>query len=329
MHITVPRSRPAALRVVLAALAVCVAPAFAEVPAAVADGKPLTLPAKLDAGLFYLHPRTRDGTELRLYSDTGGGLFFTGSGSAKLGVAVDAKATADHPQRVPWPEFDARAWIPQPGGTQRGMPVMPKPSPPAAPVIDGLLGGAWFGGRSWQFDYPRGQLRLLANGSLPRVPVAHQVRLGFQKGQDGQPTTHFPRIPVRIDGETLQLLFDTGATLRLSPEAARELDQGPTHRAGSFITATVLERWRERHPHWRVIENADAYGKLRIIEVPSLELGGYEVGPVWFAERRDQDLHDYMSQWMDQRVDGAIGGNAMRTLRISVDYPAGLAVFER
>ena len=28
---------------------------------------------------------------------------------------------------------------------------------------------------------------------------------------------------VRIDGETLQLLFDTGATLRLSPEAARRL----------------------------------------------------------------------------------------------------------
>lgn len=132
-----------------------------------------------------------------------------------------------------------------------------------------------------------------------------------------------------IGGETLQLLLDTGASLHLSVQAARELGGGPTERAGSFITTEVLQRWRERHPQWRMIDQADANGRVRIIEVPQLEVGGYRVGPVWFAKRPDKNFHEFMSQWMDHQVDGAIDGNAFSTLKISVDYPSGVAVLER
>lgn len=47
------------------------------------------------------------------------------------------------------------------------------------------------------------------------------------------------------------------------------------------------------------------------------------------AQTPDKIFHEFMSQWMDRRVDGAIGGNAFATLKISVDYPNGVAVFER
>jgi hypothetical protein len=36
-----------------------------------------------------------------------------------------------------------------------------------------------------------------------------------------------------------------------------------------------------------------------------------------------------MSQWMDKRIEGALGGNALHHFRVSVDYPRALAVFEK
>ncbi|MBX9402139.1 retropepsin-like domain-containing protein [Lysobacter sp. BMK333-48F3] len=308
-------------------------PLRAQAPAAptepVASKLPMTLPATLEAGRFFLQPQLRDGRKLRLFSDTGGGLLFTHTGARAMGVTPKAQAADAPPQLLAWPQFDPRAWIPPPRDAQRGVPTLAAPPDQERRIGDGMLGAAWFGGRSWEFDYPRGRLRLLPDGALPRVEAAHRVALGLQKGDDGRPTTHFPRIAVRIDGETLQLLFDTGASLMLTEQGVRELGGGPADRAGSFIAASVLQRWRERHPHWRVIEHADRNDSGRLIEVPELEVGGYRVGPVWFAERRDRNFHDYMSKWMDQRVDGAIGGNAFADLKISVDYPSATATFER
>lgn len=34
-----------------------------------------------------------------------------------------------------------------------------------------------------------------------------------------------------------------------------------------------------------------------------------------------------MSQWTDQRVEGALGGNALRRFQVTVDYPAAAAWF--
>lgn len=288
----------------------------------------MTLPASLDAGRFYVHPRLADGRVLRLLTDSGGGVKFTASGAKALGVAPDPNSNEKNPQLLPWPEFQADAWIPKPNNVDNGVPTAPLPAEHMAMMGDGILGANWFGERRWEFDYPRGRLRLLAAGELPHSAPEHRVALGFQKDDKGRQTTHFPRIAVRIDGETLQMLFDTGATVMLSEPAVDTLGGGPSARAGSFIVNSVLERWRKRHPDWRVIEKAD-HGQLRLIEVPTLDIGGYTVGPVWFAERSDPSLHEYMSQWMDQRIDGAIGGNAFATFKITVDYPSGVAVFER
>jgi hypothetical protein len=99
-------------------------------------------------------------------------------------------------------------------------------------------------------------------------------------------------------------------------------------RATSFITANVFEKWRKRHPEWRVIEGAEKRSGEAIIEVPKIVVGGYTVGPVWFTRRADRNFHEYMSQWMDKRIEGALGGNALCHFRVSVDYPRAFAVFE-
>jgi hypothetical protein len=77
------------------------------------------------------------------------------------------------------------------------------------------------------------------------------------------------------------------------------------------------------------MENAeDNRGAAPIIEVPAITIAGFTVGPVWFTRRPDAAFHEYMSQWMDRRVEGALGGSALRWFRIVVDYPGARAAFE-
>lgn len=112
-----------------------------------------------------------------------------------------------------------------------------------------MLGQQWFAGRTWQFDYPNRRLLLLADGDLPKQKEKHRVALGFQTKNSGTRATNFPRIQVFIDDETIDLLFDTGASTRLSSDALAALnDKRPTDRATSFITANIFEKWRKRHP---------------------------------------------------------------------------------
>jgi len=183
----------------------------------------------------------------------------------------------------------------------------------------------------WTFDYPARRLLLRTPGDVPAVAPEHRVSLGFQTDGSGRRTMHFPRIRVAVDGDSLDLLFDTGATVVLGDDALAAAGGGPARRGGSFIAQSVLDAWRARHPGWRVVEGGDVgLGRpLAMIEVPRVDVGGYGVGPVWFAARPDAGFHQMMSSMMDRQVEGALGGSALRFLRVTVDYPNAVAVFEK
>ena len=297
---------------------------------------PYTLPATLESGRFFVTPKAAEGdTPVRLFTDTGGGFFLGESSARALGAVLDeAKLAAPpsddaEPQMLPWPAWSGSAWIPAALSRPPMAPVMRTP-PHMQDLAGGMLGAPWFGGRCWEFDYAAGTLRLLPDGALPKVADAHRVSLGFQKDADGKHTAHFPRIGVRIDGEAIDLLFDTGASTRLTPEALEAIDDGrPAARATGFIVASIAKRWREAHPDWPVIEAAEAGTEAAMLQVPSVEVAGYSTGPVWFTVRPDPNFHEYMSQWMDRRVEGALGGNALAGLRVTIDYPSDTATFER
>ena len=53
------------------------------------------------------------------------------------------------------------------------------------------------------------------------------------------------------------------------------------------------------------------------------------MGPVWFTRRPDPSFHQFMSQYMDKQVEGALGGSALKFFRVTVDYPNAVAAFER
>ena len=107
-------------------------------------------------------------------------------------------------------------------------------------------------------------------------------------------------------------------------------DGGPPERGTCFVVASIFDRWQEQHPDWRVIERADRIVKDEpAIEVPVVTIAGHDVGPVWFTARRDRNFHEWMSQWMDRRIEGALGGSLFRYFTIHVDYPNATACFIR
>lgn len=312
--------------------------------AASSPAAPVEIPALYEEDRWYVAPVTAQGETLIFFTDSGGGMNMVLEPVAgRLGLPQEeVELDGQKMKFAAWPELSASASIPLPspeapgGGRLAVVPLrgellqMFRPTESGQPREAGFLGRWWFADRVWTFDYPGRKLLLRAAGDLPPHAPEHRVPLGFQTGPDGKRTTHFPRIQARIDGETLDLLFDTGATSRLTRDALAALGDGRgADRGSSFIAASVFDRWVERHPDWRVLENGEEGTGASMIEVPEVEVGGFKVGPVWFARRLDRNFHEWMSQWMDKRIDGALGGSAFRYLRVTIDYTNAVAVFEK
>jgi len=66
-----------------------------------------------------------------------------------------------------------------------------------------------------------------------------------------------------------------------------------------------------------------------LIEVPEVTIGGFKVGPVWFSVQPDIGFQSVMGTLTDKHVSGALGGSALHFFRMTVDWPNGIAVFER
>jgi hypothetical protein len=302
---------------------------------------PIRLPARVVADRFIATPITTGADTLGLFLDTGGGknmMWATAARRLKLPIdtltlPADGGGPAEKWGVVPYPAFAPNSSIP--GAKQKlfgdrlGVPPTEAGVDPAAP--DGFLGRSWFADRIWVLDYPGKALSIWPAGS-PAMPAGpHQVALGFLQNVVRRRPTNFPRIRVLVDGDSIDMLFDTGATMSLTPAAVAALaDSAPSRRATSFIAQSVFDRWRQRHPDWRVIEHADSVGarSLPIIEVPAVSLGGYTAGPSWWALRPDANYEPYR-EWMDQPIHGSIGGSVFHYFKITLDYPHAIATLER
>lgn len=286
-----------------------------------------TLPARFVTDRVFVEPRTVDGRTLSLFTDTGGGLFLDGRAVERLGLPTSPGDEGATFTRLP--TFAPGSGIPAPQRNDGRLYVMPAAEAAKNPMhtADGMLGEAWFGGRVWTWDYPHGKL-LLEGDTWRAEPSATRVPLGFKQDADGKRATNFPRITIRVDGKPIDVLLDTGATTVLGADAMKALaDDQPAERATSMIGDSIFKAWREAHPGWRVIDKAQSFSGAAMIEVPEVEIGGARVGPVWFTWRADRNFREYMSGMMDSRVEGAIGGNALRHFVMTVDYPGAAAYF--
>lgn len=300
--------------------------------------EPSELPAHFIGNRIFVRPVTLQGDTLDLYIDTGGGLFLTSDAVNRLNLPTKKVVVDDDTvTRTSLPKFIADASIPSipslpntpvPHAMQGHLAVFSSEKSPDF-YGDGMLGQVWFAKRMWTFDYLNQKLLLRKSGELPTRNGAHQVPIHFRTDSVGQHTGHWPRIQAVVNADTLNFLLDTGATLVLSDSARVALnDEKPQIRGTSYIIASVFDQWREQHSRWRVIENAELPTAQPIIKVPQVTITGYTVGPVWFTRRPDKNFTEYMSQFMDRQIVGALGGSLFQYFRMTINYPDELAYFE-
>ncbi len=316
--------------------AACVSVGDAQEPAATPPAVPPvnsaektatpTLPAKYEADRFFVEPITENMIGLRFLASTGDNNLIYSDVAAGLGVPI---ALQGNSSAIYFPDFNPEHAIPPPLGSEGRMPIKPKRLRRAdlGNRCSGILGQDWFAGRIWTLDYPAQKLILREANDVPRVPTEHRTTLGFRTEGMGRRTGHLPRVVIKIAGESISMLLNTGATVTLSDETVKTLADGKDAiRAASFITDIRLAAWRKAHS-WRVIEKAERGGTGTMIEVPKITIAGYEVGPVWFTARPVGLYRNQISRRLDARVDGAIGGNLLKSFRVTLDYPNATAYF--
>ena len=286
--------------------------------------------------------------KLRLYTDTGGGLLSLFPETVQvLSLPVDTLnwtvGTSHGTQmwvQIP-PAFNATLVPPVPSAVTIRFHPTPKDSTTAVLLVDwsgspptdesgitwdGRLGSQWFADRVWTLDYPNRRMYFNGTSAVAPVDASCWIPLGFKTDSTGHRINSFPRITARINGEDISLLLDTGALTELNDSAWKIIGpREPRHRATSFITTERFEQWHRKNPDWLVVQNAEKPSGSPMIRVPTVEIGGRSVGPVWFTERPDRSFHEFMSQYMDKPIEGALGGSAWRYVTLVLDYPRARA----
>lgn len=193
--------------------------------------------------------------------------------------------------------------------------------------FDLFLGQNFFMDKAWTFDYLRHEIWVNTPLSAADTGKPGVQRFGLQRNQYHENLFGHPSTTIEVNGAVIDVLFDTGASLVLSEEGKQAFHTQERTLGGSFIAASIFDKWRAAHPDWKYYSKADKAGD--VIEVPVVRIGGYEVGPVLFAKRPDAVWSEGMIYTMDKVVKGAIGGSALQYFKVTADYNVGLIRFER
>lgn len=286
------------------------------------------IPAVFEAGHIYATPRLVDGSTIRLIVDTGGGGAWTywlgdWSPAAKsLHKLQPCRIGSEDVAQFRIPDFVGPS-VPAPNGPCLGITIQPRSMEIAS--IDGMMGANYLASHGiWTFDYPARQLVLEDRDWVPDR-TARRAALGFHATAIG--LRHgFPRLTMIVDGKSIGMLLDTGATAQPTLETRAATKQALVNHQGvtSYITKSTFNQWHRSHPDWIVIEKGDdlfgAQMTSRVIRVPEIRWAGFSMGPVWFTERADINFYGQMAEQMDRRPDGALGANVFEHLKLTIDY---------
>jgi hypothetical protein len=307
-----------------------------------AQTSPVRLPARFLAGeRFYLKLAAASGDTLLGFCDTGGGFTATfPSVISRLGLTGQVKEMTMDGQKMGYIPFHALvkdARVPAPALAVFDKQKEPYFSVPDQKFMEGegrfftelvpqdaFLGQFFYAGKAWTFDYPKQQIWV--HTPLP-AGTAGALPLGFKKDKKGKQLFAHPRFTMEVAGEPIDVLFDTGATFILSEAGRTALGTQEKTTGGSFIAQSVFDRWHQQHPEWRIIEKADRTADM--IEVPKVKLGSVEIGPVLFSKRPDTAWSKGMIHSMDKVVLGALGGSALKYVKVVADYNSEQILFSK
>ena len=249
------------------------------------------VPSTYEAGHFYAAGTVVGGQRLRLVVDSGGGggngLYLIDRETvSRLGLETShctlGAEALDIVTTIPF--VPGKGW-PKSADTPCGATAVVVPGTGKPFDADGMIGAGYMPRHIWTFDYPARKLWLEPTDWKPGADM-HRAALGYQRDSTGGWATGFARLRVQVAGQSIDLPLDTGATGK--PTAAgKAASHAPTFEGlgvTSYITTQVREQWHQQHPDWQVVEAGDdLFGSehtMRVIEVPTLQIAGWTVGPV-------------------------------------------------
>lgn len=163
------------------------------------------------------------------------------------------------------------------------------------------------------FDYGARTMTLAPAGTVEPQGVAVPLRVNLRTG--------FAMLDVSVAGKAYPFVLDNG---------------------GSFSAARDTDPWRDAHPDWlrsiggigpaNLVMGPEGYeAKDPVLKIPSVsmgklaidELGVMEIGPrSWFGRWATDHLFwdRIYSDKAGETVDGWIGGNVMKSFRVTIDY---------
>lgn len=195
------------------------------------------------------------------------------------------------------------------------------------PDMEVFLGQNFFMGKAWTIDYLKHTITVNTPIGETDKSNPNVQKIGFKKNNNQENIFGHPSMFIEVNGEKIEVLFDTGATLTLSDNGKKNLNTKANTIGGSFIATSIFDKWRKEHPDWKFYQKADMMND--IIEVPIVKIGNNEVGPVLFAKRPDENWSNGMINTMDKVVKGAIGGSGLKYLKVTIDYNSELIKFEK
>jgi hypothetical protein len=307
------------------------------------SARTIALPSRLIDGRFYIKIPTPGGDTLLGFCDTGGGfnaVYPTAITRLHLeGKVLETEIDTEKIHYIPAKDVIADANIPLPTIRTSFQPFVKVPFfqvPPSSEESeminayiphDVFLGQFFFINHAWTFDYQNG--KVYVNTRLSRNAKDKNIQpLGFKKDKAGHKLFAHPRMQVEIDGQLIDVLFDTGASILLSNKTQTELLSSSKSIAGSFIAKTIFDQWHTQHPDWRFIEKGEVT-RADMIQVPQVKIGNTTAGPVWFAKRPDEAWSKGMINSMDKVVKGAVGGSLFQYYKVTIDYNSELARFAK
>jgi len=311
---------------------------------------PILLPSRFINGeRFYIKMVTESGDTLLAYGDTGGGIcmmpepvadklklhnkIHSGLFKGLLPCKYILFRAVVPDERIPGPVMLRSKIIRMPfAALTSPFLFIPKMDEETKFMIqtmtfDIFLGQNFFMNKAWTFDYKHQQVWV--NTPLPASEAGKPgvQQLGFKRNSHGQAIYGHPSMLIEVNGELIEVLFDSGATIVLSETGKKAFNTSEKTIGGSFIASSVFDKWRKEHPEWKYYPQADM--KQDVIEVPAIKIGGQEVGPVLFARRADAVWSEGMVYTMDKVVRGAIGGSALKYGKVIIDYNSALMKFEK
>jgi hypothetical protein len=297
----------------------------ALLPCERADAQAVALPARVEGNVVVLTPALQSGRRLRILVDSGGYDLIDPPAAVRTGSVARPVALRGRSGRsaIAFPAFAPRIPLPP----TRWLIARPSAfaSTFAVPV-DATLGASWMRRYAITVDYPRRTVSLAAAApNAASVPL--RVAIGVAPAPDLPPIV-IATIDVRIAGEALTMLLDTGSTASIGVAARRAMPDRSAVRQACLIDAVTLERWHRAHPRWPYIASGAALpgdppgSRSAMIRVPSVGIGALRSWPTWFVARADRSTFAALSKRLGRPVTGDLGGDALRSWKVTYDLAA-------